>query len=150
MLTAHRDPSNALAPRIQQHVERLVRSRAEIFDDSNRKRALAPPPANEYDNAKRQKVNGEPQQAAPVPVWTPAPQSLAAVFSLTNIMGLQGFDATQVPAALTAKINTKCLASMSPQVLDHAVNVRIWPPKLSQSLANSCRPSTRAWQLSMR
>jgi len=100
-----------------------MRSRAEIFDDSNRKRAYAPPPANEYDNAKRQKVNGDLQPAAPVQAWAPGPQSLAAVFSLTNIMGLQGFDATQVLAALTAKINTKCLASMNPQVLDHAVNV---------------------------
>ncbi|KAK1830337.1 mRNA cleavage and polyadenylation specificity factor complex subunit pta1 [Podospora conica] len=125
MLLIHlvkRDPTNALAPRINQHIDRLMRSRAEIFDDSNRKRAYAPPPANEYDNAKRQKVNGEQPQTAPAKPWTPGPQSLAAVFSLTNIMGLQGFDATQVPAALTAKINTKCLASMNPQVFDQAVN----------------------------
>ena len=104
-----------------------MRSRAEIFDDSNRKRAHAAPPANEYDNAKRQKFNGAPAQTAPVQPWTPGPQSLAAVFSLTNNLGLQQFDATQVPAALTTKVNVRCLASINPQVLDQAINVSPLP-----------------------
>ncbi|KAK3341242.1 hypothetical protein B0T25DRAFT_335481 [Lasiosphaeria hispida] len=115
-----RDPSNPMAPRIQQHVDRLIRSRAEIFDEANRKRAYAQPPTAEYSEAKRQKVdNAAPQ--LPALSQPPGPQSLAAAFTLTGNAGLQSFDATQVPAALAAKISVMTLATLSQPVLDQAL-----------------------------
>ncbi len=110
-----------MVPRIQQHVERLMRSRSEIFDEANRKRAFAHPPAGEYVDAKRQRV----EDVAPLLQMqpTPSPHSLAAVFTLTGNVGLQGFDATQVPAALAARINVKTLSTINQQVLDQALYV---------------------------
>jgi len=121
-LTLLRDPANPIAPRIQQHIERLVRSRAEIFDEANRKRPFVQPLAADYNDAKRPRMDGAP--TAQVQHMVPGPQSLAAVYTLTNNPGLQAFDATQVPAALAAKINVRTLAMMNPQILEQALNVR--------------------------
>ncbi|KAK0617948.1 hypothetical protein B0T17DRAFT_495152 [Bombardia bombarda] len=124
MLLIHllkRDQGNPLSGRIQQQIERLMRSRAEIFDDANRKRALAEQPAANYGDAKRQKLEvGVPQlQIPPLP---PGPQSLATLFTLTNNVGLQGFDVTQVPAPFAARICVKTLASIDQRILDQAIN----------------------------
>ncbi|KAK3328943.1 hypothetical protein B0H66DRAFT_7424 [Apodospora peruviana] len=124
MLLLHllkRDPTNQNVGRIQQHIDRLVRSRAEIFDEANRKRVLPEQPAAPYGDAKRQRLESgiAPIQIQPL---APGPQSLAAVFTLTNNLGLQGFDVNQVPAAFAARISTKTLASIDPQLLDLAVN----------------------------
>jgi len=63
--------------------------------------------------------------AAPVsiPPLGPGPHTLAAVFTLTNNLGLQSFDAAQLPANLAGKISVRTLAAMDPQVLDLAVSV---------------------------
>ncbi|KAK1755192.1 mRNA cleavage and polyadenylation specificity factor complex subunit pta1 [Echria macrotheca] len=116
-----RDPNNPMAGRIQQHIERLSRSRNEIFDDANRKRALVQPPGADYGEAKRQRTDNSAPQFHARP-WVPGPQSLAAVFTLTNTPGLDGFDATQVPNELAAKITVKALATTSPQLLSQAVD----------------------------
>ncbi|KAK3300101.1 uncharacterized protein B0H64DRAFT_7181 [Chaetomium fimeti] len=116
-----RDPNNPLSGRIQQYVERLMRSRAEIFDEAGRKRALADQTATGYGDAKRQKVEaGVPQFS--VPPLGPGPHTLAGVFTLTNNAGLQAFDATQLPANLAAKIGVRTLAALDQNVLDLAVN----------------------------
>lgn len=111
-----------MSGRIQQYVERLMRSRAEIFDEAGRKRALADQAAAGYGDAKRQKVEaGAPQFT--VPPLGPGPHTLAGVFTLTNNAGLQAFDATQLPANLAAKIGVRTLAALDQNVLDLAVNV---------------------------
>lgn len=111
-----------MAGRIQQYVERLMRSRTEIFDEAGRKRALADHAAAASGDAKRQRMEGG---AAPVsiPPLGPGPHTLAAVFTLTNNLGLQSFDAAQLPANLAGKISVRTLAAMDPQVLDLAVSV---------------------------
>lgn len=112
-----------MAGRIQQYIERLMRSRAEIFDEAGRKRALADHAAADYGDAKRQKVEGGVAQVT-IPPLGPGPHTLAAVFALTNNQGLQGFDATQIPANLAAKISARTLATLDQQVLDLAIGVR--------------------------
>ncbi|KUI66313.1 mRNA cleavage and polyadenylation specificity factor complex subunit pta1 [Cytospora mali] len=123
MLLIHilkRDPHNPYGPRIQQHVERLMRSRAEILDDMGRKRALAEQQAP-YGDAKRQKMTSEP---APVRVnpLAPGPNSLAAIYTLTQNVGLQAFDATQVPSQIATKVVVSTLARVDPHALAKAVH----------------------------
>ncbi|KAJ9133984.1 mRNA cleavage and polyadenylation specificity factor complex subunit pta1 [Pleurostoma richardsiae] len=119
---AKRDPQNPFTPRIQQYVERLIRSRAEIFDDASRKRALAEQAA--YSDAKRQRLGAETATISQMQIQplAPGPNSLAAVFTLTSNPGLQGFDVSQVPAALAARISVSTLATLNPQTLDVAIN----------------------------
>ncbi len=123
-LMMSRDPNNPMAGRTQQQIERLMRSRAEIFDEANRKRAFAQPVAAEYGDAKRQKVDGAaaPGHAQPI---APGPQSLAATYTLTTNPGLRGFDASLVPVALAARIVVKALVSVPQPVLDQAIFVRL-------------------------
>ncbi|KAK4100634.1 hypothetical protein N658DRAFT_427072 [Parathielavia hyrcaniae] len=119
MLLTHllrRDPNNPMAGRIHQYIERMMRLRAEMFDEASRKRALVDQAAGD---AKRQKMEGAPQFT--VPPLGPGPHSLAGVFTLTNNPGLQAFDATQLPANLAAKISVKTLMTLDQQTLDLAV-----------------------------
>ncbi|KAK4042204.1 hypothetical protein C8A01DRAFT_44727 [Parachaetomium inaequale] len=116
-----RDPNNPLSGRIQQYVERLMRSRAEIFDEAGRKRALADQAAASYGDAKRQKV----EASAPlfsIPPLGPGPHTLAGVFTLTDNLGLQAFDVAQLPANLTAMVSVRTLASLDEKILDLAVS----------------------------
>lgn len=66
--------------------------------------------------------SGIPQVS--IPPLGPGPHTLAAVFTLTNNLGLQGFDAAQLPANLAAKISVRTLAALDQHVLDLAVGVR--------------------------
>jgi symplekin len=122
-----------MSGRIHQYIERMMRSRAEIFDEASRKRALADQDAGD---AKRQKMEGAPQFS--VPPLGPGPHSLAGVFTLTNNLGLAGFDATQLPANLAAKISVKTLMTLDQQILDMAVAVSL----LSISTGASARVLT--------
>ena len=98
LLTRARDSHNPIAPRLNQQYERLQRSRLEIFDEANRKRALPEQAAAGYGDVKRQKTEGvAPQPPLRIQPLAPGPHTLAEVFSLTNNTGLQGFDVTVVP-----------------------------------------------------
>ena len=101
-----------------------MRSREEIFDEGQHKRALADQAVAQQNNAKRQKIEASAPLLQIQPL-EPGPQSLAAVFTLTNNLGLQGFDATQVPLALATRISVKILATIDQNVLDQAVNVSV-------------------------
>lgn len=118
MLILYSDPQNPFAPKITSHVERLMRSRAEILDGVGQKRQLVDPQA--YDGVKRQKMS-EPTPAQPNPLAPPA-NSLAALFTLSDHAGLQAFDASQVPAPLAAKIAVSTLARIDPQALFKAID----------------------------
>ncbi|KAJ4296936.1 hypothetical protein N0V88_003852 [Collariella sp. IMI 366227] len=109
-----------MSGRIQQYLERLMRQRAEIQDEAGRKRALADQAAADQGEAKRQKVESAVAPFA-IPPLGAGPHSLASVFTLTNNTGLQGFDATQLPANLAAKISVRTLAVVDQQVIDLAV-----------------------------
>ncbi|KAK4251174.1 hypothetical protein C7999DRAFT_11104 [Corynascus novoguineensis] len=116
-----RDPNNAMSGRIQQYLERLMRSRAEIFDEAGRKRMLTDQELAAYGDAKRQRMEaGIPQLS--IPPLGPGPHTLAEVFTLTDNLGLQGFDATQLPTNLAAKISIRTLATLDEKVLDLAVS----------------------------
>ncbi len=99
-----------------------MRSRAEIFDEAGRKRALADQAAAPAGDAKRQRLESGVAQFS-IPPLGPGPHTLAAVFTLTNNLGLQGFDATHLPADLAARITARTLAALDPHVLDLAVGV---------------------------
>ncbi|OLN97126.1 mRNA cleavage and polyadenylation specificity factor complex subunit pta1 [Colletotrichum chlorophyti] len=124
MLLIHlskRDPHNPLAPRIQQHVERMMRMRNEIFDESGRKRAYEAQYRDGVD-PKRQRmapqVASTPQiQVTPLP---PGPHSLGDVFTLTGSEGLKAFDVATLPPALAAKISITTLLRTDPQLLAKA------------------------------
>ncbi|KAL2129095.1 hypothetical protein VTI74DRAFT_8258 [Chaetomium olivicolor] len=116
-----RDPHNPMSGRIQQYLERLMRTRAEMLDEAGRKRALPDQVAAIQGEAKRQRGEGAVAQFT-IPPLGPGPHSLASVFTLTNNLGLQGFDATQLPANLAAKISVRTLAVVDQQVIDLAVN----------------------------
>ncbi|KAB5530441.1 hypothetical protein GE09DRAFT_391788 [Coniochaeta sp. 2T2.1] len=117
-----RDPHNPLAPRMQQYAERLMRSRQEIFEEAGRKRPMPGQPDSAQAAAKRQKM-AEPQVVARiiVPPLGPGTHSLGALFTLTDNVALQGFDATQVPAALAARVSVTALASVPPELLAQAI-----------------------------
>lgn len=99
-----------------------MRSRMEIFDDAGRKRALAEQQQAAYNDAKRQKMNSEP--AAPqVNLLAPGPNSLAAMFTLTDNSAFHGLDASQVPAAMATKLVVSSLSRIDPQALERAVRI---------------------------
>ncbi|KAH6634141.1 hypothetical protein B0J18DRAFT_9852 [Chaetomium sp. MPI-SDFR-AT-0129] len=116
-----RDPGNQMAGRIQQYVERLTRSRAEIFDEAGRKRALADQATAAYGDAKRQKAETDIPQFS-IPPLGPGPHSLAAVFTITNNPGLQAFDVTQLPDHLVSRISVRTLAGIDQKFLDFAIS----------------------------
>jgi symplekin len=123
------DPHGPMTPRIQQHVERLVRSRAEIFDDAGRKRTLAEPsPA--YNDAKRQRLGGVVTITQPrPPTLLPAQNSLASMFTLASNPGLRGFSVAQLTPGLAAKLCVSALARTDGQHLTRAITVRASPSR---------------------
>jgi symplekin len=121
ILTKTRDPHNPLAPRMQQHIERLMRARSEILDDTNRKRALDQ--ATGAADVKRQRVDEPTAPRLDIKPLSAGPHSLGAVFTITNNLGLQGFDATQVPASLAARICVTSLATINQDAFDQAIQV---------------------------
>ncbi|RGP65296.1 hypothetical protein FLONG3_9272 [Fusarium longipes] len=121
MLLIHlvkRDPHNPMVPRIQQHVERMMRTMTDIFDNSGHKRPLEPPPQDDHET-KRPRLS--PAQIQ-IPPLGPGPHSLADVFTLIDNSALKNFDISQVPAPLVARIAVTTLSRLDPQVLSKAVD----------------------------
>lgn len=83
---------------------------------------MAGPPDGAQAAAKRQKM-GEQQVVARiiVPPLGPGTHSLGALFTLTENLGLQGFDATTVPAALATRVAVTALATVPPELLGQAI-----------------------------
>lgn len=131
-----RDPHNPMVPRIQQHVERVMRLVAETLDETSRKRALEAQQHEVYD-AKRQRTAEVPQ--VQIPPLGPGPHSLADIFSLTGAAGLKTFDISQLPAPLVAKMAVTTLARIDPLLLSKSIDaVR---GRLT-TLANAAPPAT--------
>ncbi|EPE09256.1 mrna cleavage and polyadenylation specificity factor complex subunit [Ophiostoma piceae UAMH 11346] len=142
MLLIHltkRDPHSSYNQRMQQQIERLMRSKAELLDDAGRKRQQAEQQAGD---AKRQKLasgsgsaqaQAQPQQQQQhmslpqrpliidIPPLGPPPHSLADIFALTTSPQLRSFNASHVPLELVAKISVSTLARLEPQFLQRAI-----------------------------
>ncbi|KAI0160990.1 hypothetical protein GGR52DRAFT_562481 [Hypoxylon sp. FL1284] len=120
MHLSRRNPQNPQIGRIQQYVDRLMRSRAEIFDEGNRKRALVEQ-ADGMDS-KRQRTSPVSSPQIEISPLSPGPHTLADVFTFTNNEGLKGFNAAAlVPAPLAAKISVTTIARVDAQLLDRAI-----------------------------
>ncbi len=122
----YRDPYNPMAPRIHQHVERLMRSRTEIFDEATRKRG---PPASidALDSAKRQRLSAQiPSTQTPrlqIPPLGPGPHSIAELFTLNTEEGLKKFDVCQLSEDLVSRISVTALSRIDGDLLNQAINV---------------------------
>lgn len=123
-----------MALRIQQYIERLIRSRTEIFDEAHRKRG-PPELVGGNDSAKRQKVGAS--VAAPItnlviPPLTPGPHTIAELFTITQDKGLI-FDVSQIPEDLVASIGVALMSQLDEGLLKQAIKVSLcflyiyWP-----------------------
>lgn len=118
-----RDPQHPLAGKIQQYVERMMRSKADIFDEQTRKRG-PPEPTDGLDASKRQKLNAQVKPSAPkfhVPPLAPGSHSVAELFTVTNDEGLKGFDVAQLAEHLVVKIGITILQRLDADTLNQAV-----------------------------
>ncbi|KAE9373236.1 hypothetical protein N431DRAFT_482325 [Stipitochalara longipes BDJ] len=119
-----RDPQHPLGPRIQQYVERMMRSRSDIFDEASRKRG-PPEPTDGLDPAKRQKLGTQVANAAPkfyVPPLTPGPHTIAELFTVTGDEALKAFDVAMLSEDLVVKIGITILQRIDAETLNQAVD----------------------------
>jgi symplekin len=117
------DPQNPLAPKIQQYVERMMRSRSDIFDEASRKRG-PPEPTDGLDAAKRQKLGA--QMSAPrfhVPPLTPGSHTMAELYTVTTDDALKAFDVSQLSEDLVVKIGITILQRIDADTLNQAIEV---------------------------
>lgn len=139
VLTKFSDPQHPSAGKIQQYVERMMRSRSDIFDEQTRKRG-PPEPTDGLDVAKRQKLNAQIKPAAPkfhVPPLAPGPHSVAELFTVTNDDGLKGFDVAQLAEHLVVKIGITILQRLDADTLNQAVEVNPSKEALIYELTHS-------------
>ncbi|KAK8138584.1 hypothetical protein PG984_001964 [Apiospora sp. TS-2023a] len=145
MLLAHlarRDPRNPHAPRIQQYLERLMASKAEVLDGGSRKRAHGDSASG--IEVKRQRM-GPAQPTFQISPLGAGPHSLADVFALTQNAGLRTFDVSQVPASLAAKISVNTIARINTNILDRAIEgVRDRLAQLHEAARQAPSPETTA------
>lgn len=108
---------------MQHHVERLLQSRLEMFDEPSRKRGLPVEPTDGLDNAKRARLDAETPPIIKIPPLPPGPNSYAQLYSLTDDVGLTSFDVKQLPSDLVVKITVPVLGRIDPSLLQQAVDV---------------------------
>lgn len=126
VLTVFSDPQNPLGPRIQQYVERMMRSKSDIFDEAPRKRG-PPEPTDGLDSAKRQKLGAQVKEAPKfvVPPLTAGSHTIADLFTVTADQGLKTFDVAMLPEDLVVKIGILILQRLDANTLNQAVEVSI-------------------------
>ncbi|KAI9838688.1 MAG: hypothetical protein M1819_005002 [Sarea resinae] len=121
-----RNPTGPLAGRIQQHVERLARTRLEILDEPSRKRGAPAEPTDGLDQAKRQRLGAQITDHSAnlpnIPPLPPGPISFAQLFTLTDDRELTSFDVQQLPIDLVVKITLPVLYRIDQRALDNAIN----------------------------
>ncbi|KAI0136352.1 mRNA cleavage and polyadenylation specificity factor complex subunit [Xylariales sp. AK1849] len=139
---ARRDPRNPLAGKIQQYLERLMQSRAEMAEGASRKRAMM----EQADGieAKRQRM-GPVQAEFQITPLKAGPLSLADIFTFTQNEGLRNFDVSLVAAPLAAKVSVNTIARVDPKILDRAIaGVRERLAELHKVAAQPINPETAA------
>ena len=110
--------------RIKTYIDRLERSRLEIFasESASRKRGLPIEPTDGLDAAKRRRLGADlPRQTEPPPL-PPGPNSYAQLFTLTDDQALANFGVWQLPQDLVTKVTLAILAHIDAQPLDAAIN----------------------------
>ena len=123
------DPQNPLAPRIHQYVERMMRSKSDIFEEATRKRG-PPEPSDGLDAAKRQKLGAQVKNIAPrfhVPPLKPGTHTIAELFTVTTDEALKTFDVSQLSEDLVVKIAITILQKLDPETISQAVEVSSVP-----------------------
>ncbi|KAI0915103.1 mRNA cleavage and polyadenylation specificity factor complex subunit [Ustulina deusta] len=125
MLLTHlyrRDVHNPLAGRMQQYVERLARSRAEIFDENGRKRAMVDQ-ANAVEAKRQRTATLSTQPQIEITPLKHGQNTLAEVFTFTNNDGLKKFNVSDtIPAPLAAKISVRTIAQLDTEILQRAID----------------------------
>ena len=123
-----RIPNHPLAPRIQQYIERLAKTRLEVYDDSgSRKRPLQVEPADVADNGAKRLRLGPSSTQPVIPPLPPGVVSYAQLYTLTNELALKTFDVKSIPIDLVIRILVPLLASVSREklvVADKAIRAR--------------------------
>ncbi|KAI1435701.1 mRNA cleavage and polyadenylation specificity factor complex subunit [Xylaria sp. CBS 124048] len=124
MLLTHlyrRDPQNPLAGRMQQYVEHLARSRAEIFDETGQKRAALDQLNVVEPKRLRPTLSTQPQiEITPL---KPGANSLADLYTFTTNEGLKNFSVREnIPAQLAARISVRTIAQLDTELLERAIN----------------------------
>ncbi|KAL2070687.1 hypothetical protein VTL71DRAFT_13713 [Oculimacula yallundae] len=118
-----RDQQHPLAGKMHQYIERMMRSRTDIFDESTRKRG-PPEPTDGLDAAKRQKLAAPVPKIAPrfqVPPLTPGPHTIAELFTVTTDEALRSFDVSQLSEELVLKIGITIMQKIDADTLNQAV-----------------------------
>ena len=109
--------------RIYQHLNRMSQAKAELLDDTSRKRpAVAPPVTQTTDSVKRQKFENATILPLP-PLPFTGPPTYANLFTLTRDAALTNFDAQILPIDLVIQITLATFYSVTQQTLDTAIQV---------------------------
>jgi symplekin len=120
-----RNPENPVNGRIQQFLERMHRTRVEVFDESNRKRPAPSEPTDGLDPAKRQRLVAEPPSRTPsVQPLPPGEVSWRQLYTLNAEGSTANFDVQNFrdPEQLL-RIVVPVLQSVNPAKLEQAINV---------------------------
>jgi symplekin len=134
-----RNPENPVNGRIQQYLERIHRTRLDIFDESNRKRPAPVEPTDGLDQAKRQRIAAEApvraQSAHTIPPLPAGDVSWRQLYTLNPEGSTVNFDvqAFKDPEQLL-RIVVPVLQSVDAQKLEHAISVRETYPYLRHAL----------------
>ncbi|EDU50517.1 conserved hypothetical protein [Pyrenophora tritici-repentis Pt-1C-BFP] len=119
-----RNPENPVNGRIQQFLERMHRTRVEVFDESNRKRPAPSEPTDGLDQAKRQRLIAEPPSRTPsVQPLPPGEVSWRQLYTLNSEGSTANFDVQNFrdPEQLL-RIVIPVLQSVNPVKLEQAIN----------------------------
>ncbi|KAF5876180.1 putative mrna cleavage and polyadenylation specificity factor complex subunit protein [Botrytis fragariae] len=138
-----RDPHNPLNGRIQQYVERMMRSKTEIFDEGNRKRG-PPEPVDALDPAKRQKLGAQVKPARlHIPPLAPGNHTIAELFTITTDEALKGFDVALLSEDLVVKIGITILQRIDMDTIEQAISgVKARLQALSEPKPEEINPET--------
>ncbi|KAI9681165.1 MAG: hypothetical protein M1817_002447 [Caeruleum heppii] len=121
------NPTSPLAPRIQQYVDNLVRSRMDIFEEGSRKRAAPSEPTDGLDPSKRARLGAEAPISTTVPLrippLPPGPTSIAQLFTVTDDVAFTSFDVQQLPLDMVIQITLPLLYRVDQGHFDAAINV---------------------------
>jgi symplekin len=115
-----------MASRIHLHVERLIRSRTEIFEEATRKRG-PPDPVDVMDSTKRQRLSAEvtsaPSSRLFIPPLTRGSHTVGELFTLSTDEGLKKFDVASLDEDLVIRIAATILSTVDTNTLNQAINV---------------------------
>ena len=125
----YRNPENPVNARIQQFLERMHRTRIDVFDESNRKRPAPSEPTDGLDQAKRQRLTSEVTSRPSAQELPPGPVSWRQLYTLDAEGSTLNFDvqAFKDPEQLL-RIVVPVLQSVDGAKLEQAISVCLLLP----------------------